>query len=177
MNIRTIIVSLLILGGAGGAQATEVAAGRDLGIGVALGGPTSIVGKYYLDPDSALDFGLAFGPRWGYRGYSCRDRFDPRCDPYGYRRLGLNADYLWQNTLARSSVQLDWHIGGGARVWFWDDYYGDDLALAARMPLGLDLMFARPNFLEVFLELAPAFYVVPGMALDIEGFVGARFYF
>ena len=171
--IPALVVSGLLLGAAPAARATEVGAGRDLGLGVAVGGPTSLVGKYYFNRDGALDFGLAFG-RWGY---ACRDRWDGWCD--GYRRLGLNVDYLWQDTLARGSANLDWHIGGGARLWMWDDYSprNEEVALAARMPIGLDLTFARPSFLEVFLELAPALYIVPGVALDVEGFIGVRFYF
>jgi hypothetical protein len=45
------------------------------------------------------------------------------------------------------------------------------------MPVGVDLMFRKPDFLEVFLELAPALYLVPGVGLDIEAFLGVRFYF
>ena len=172
--IGTIVLSTFLLG-ASAAQATEVARSRTFGLGVAVGGPTSLVGKYYLSSDGALDFGVAFGPRWGY---GCRDRWDRWCDGYGYRRMGLNADYLWQDTLVRHSTQLDCHIGAGARVWFWDDYYGNnDVAVAARMPLGLDLTFTRPSFLEVFLELAPGLFVVPYFAADVEGYIGVRFYF
>jgi hypothetical protein len=175
--IRTIVLSTVLAAGmTSTAEATEVARSRNLGLGVALGGPTSLVGKYYIGPEGALDFGLAFGPRWGYR---CRDAWDRWCDGYGYRRMGLNADYLWQDMLVRGSAQLDWHIGAGARVWFWDDYYGrdDTVAVAARMPLGLDLTFTRPSFLEVFLELAPGLFIAPGLGWDVEGYVGVRFYF
>jgi hypothetical protein len=45
------------------------------------------------------------------------------------------------------------------------------------MPLGLDLGFRKPDFLEVFVEIAPAMYIVPGLDLDIEAFLGVRFYF
>ena len=34
-----------------------------------------------------------------------------------------------------------------------------------------------PSFLEVFLEIAPAMYIVPGLYLDLEAFLGVRFYF
>ena len=68
----------------------------------------------------------------------------------------------------------------GGRLWVGDDdYYEDDsdVALAARMPVGLDLTFDKPDFLEVFIELAPALFIVPGVHFDIEAFVGVRFYF
>jgi hypothetical protein len=75
-----------------------------------------------------------------------------------------------------------WSAGG--RVWFWDDYYYDrvyyddnDVAFALRMPVGLDFTFRRPSFLEVYLEVAPALYVFPGVDLMAEAFIGVRFYF
>ena len=38
-------------------------------------------------------------------------------------------------------------------------------------------MFNNPGFLEIFFELAPAFYLVPGFGFAIEGGLGVRFYF
>ncbi len=99
------------------------------------------------------------------------------CDDFGY--LGLAADYLWQEPLARAAAKLDWHIGAGGRMWVGDDQYYDDSNAGPRRAhaRGLDLTFDRPNFLEVFMELAPALFIVPGVDFDIEAFVGVRFYF
>jgi len=153
------------------AAATEVGTRRNFGLGFALGTPSSIVGKYFLISENALDFGLGF---WRYHNWDCYDNAGHRyrC---GGGTLGLNADYLWQEPLARGTANLDWHIGVGGRIWF-DDYYDHDVGIAARMPVGLDLTFQRPPFIEVFLELAPALYIVP-TTLDIEAFLGVRFYF
>lgn len=156
------------------ASATEVGRGRDFGLGFALGSPTSIVGKYFIGGDNAIDFGLGF---WTY-GWRCGRRdYDDRGYCGGNRAFDLvsvNADYLWQdNLVAGTGAKLDWHIGAGGRVWLG----GGDFSAAARMPLGLDLTFRKPSFLEVFLELAPAMYIVPGLYLDIEAFLGVRFYF
>ena len=38
-------------------------------------------------------------------------------------------------------------------------------------------MFQNPNFLEVFFELAPSFWIVPDFGFGIEGGIGVRFYF
>lgn len=155
------------------ASATEVGRGRNFGLGFALGSPTSIVGKYFVGGDNAIDFGLGF---WT-AGWSCSRRFDDRGYCGGNRAFDLvsiNADYLWQdNLVAGTGAKLDWHIGAGGRVWLG----GGDFSAAARMPLGLDLTFRKPSFLEVFLEVAPAMYIVPGLYLDIEAFLGVRFYF
>ena len=177
-----------VLAAAGSARATEVGTSRNLGLGVAVGTQTSLVGKYLFDQESALDFGISFW-RWrrdcwrDNRGYLWCDRGSRYAPRYG--GLGLTAGYLWQDNLINRTADLGWHIGAGGRLWFWDgyDYDGDgfddddDLAFALRMPVGLDLTFARPSFLEVFVELAPALYLVPLVDLHVEGFIGARFYF
>ena len=176
------LAGLLLLGP--DARATEVGRTRDCGLGVAVGTATSLVGKYFFDRDSALDFGVSF---WHWRSGCWRDRRGRRvCDGYAgsYRHggFGLFADYLWQNDIVRKKVQLDWHIGVGGRFWRYDDdyyYYDDDrfFAFAARMPIGLDLTFARPSFLELYVEAVPSLYLVPEVDLVPEAFVGVRFYF
>ena len=50
-------------------------------------------------------------------------------------------------------------------------------SVAARIAVGLDLMFNNPAFLELFFEIAFVMNVVPGIWLDIEGGLGVRFYF
>ena len=94
--------------------------------------------------------------------------------------ISLHVDYLWESKLveAKGKVQLDWHIGAGGRALF----IGDPCAsgcwdFGVRGPIGLDLTFNQPSFLEVFLEIAPAFYLVPGMFLAMEGGLGVRGYF
>jgi hypothetical protein len=160
-----------LLGQLGEASATEVGHGRDFGLGFALGSPTSIVGKYFVGGGNAFDFGFGF---WTY-GWRC-DRPDRGYCGGGraFDLVSLNADYLWQDNIVRGTgATLDWHIGGGGRVWLG----GGDFSLAARMPIGIDLTFRKPSFLELFLEVAPAMYIVPGLYLDIEAFLGVRFYF
>ena len=146
--------------------------GRKLGFGFAIGVPTSLVGKYFLDSSNAVDFGLSFG-RLGRR---CSDSGTPyRCDGIG--NFGFSGDYLWHDTLARGTAQLDWHFGPGGRIWIGNDDRGDNVALAARLPVGLDLTFDRPDFIELFLDIAPALYVVPSAWLELEAYMGIRFYF
>jgi hypothetical protein len=175
-RVTFLVVFLTVLGVAERpAQATEVGSSRTFGLGFALGSPSSLVGKYFLGPSNALDFGLGF---WRWRRRCVTERGVLVCDRRGFDHLSINADFLWQDNLARGTAKLDWHIGVGGRMWLWNSYWRDsDIALAARMPLGLDLTFNRPSFLEVFLEIAPALYIVPFLDLDIEAFVGVRFYF
>ena len=51
----------------------------------------------------------------------------------------------------------------------------DFILVAARVPIGLDLMFNNPNFLEVFFELAPSLGFLPGFGVGVEGGIGVNF--
>lgn len=163
-----------LLGMSSVASATEVGRGRNFGLGVAFGSPTSIVAKYFVGGGNAFDFGIGF---WRYGWRRCYRWGDDRfCDYDGgaFDLVSLNADYLWQDALVHGTgASLDWHIGAGGRVWLGDG----DFAAAARMPVGLDLTFRKPSFLEVFLEIAPALYIIPPIDLDLEAHLGVRFYF
>jgi hypothetical protein len=175
--ISVMVLSLTVVAGASAtARATEVGSGRNFGLGFQVGDPTALVGKAFIGGGNAIDFGLGFGG-YGYARcrngnggwYYCGDR-------YGHD-FSLHADYLWQENLVRGQAKLDWHIGGGVRMIFQDAFDGGRVALIGRMPIGLDLTFARPSFLEVFFEVAPGIMVVPPLYFDIDADLGVRFYF
>jgi hypothetical protein len=169
-----VVVAVLLTTGAGIASATEVGYGRKFGLGLALGDPTGLTGKWWISSTNAIDFGIGFtNYGWG----RCYDD-DGRRRCYGYRDTSVNVDYLWQSNLVRGAAQLDWHIGVGGRLYFWGDrYYENGLDFAVRAPIGLDLMFNNPSFIEVYFELAPALHLVDFIGLVIEGGIGIRFYF
>ena len=173
MKSLTFLVCVSALALTWDAQATEVGNGRDMGIGFSIGEPTGIVGKLFVGPENAIDVGLSF-----YRAYGRCDvngKFD-RCS--GDSNLGINVDYLWQYNLLAGAARLDWHLGVGGRVWVWNnDANASNFALAARMPIGIDFMPPKPDFLEVFLEFTPVLYVAPGVGPDLEAALGVRFYF
>ena len=165
------------------AWSTEVGYSRKVGVGAVLGDPTGLSGKFWIGPTNAIDVGVGF---YGYGGYGWRrgcfrDR-DGRaiCDRHwGQSALSLHADYVWQSKiLAGAAAQLDWHLGVGGRGFFLGQPCAFECwAVGARGPVGLDLTFTRPSFLEVFMEVAPVFYVAPAMFLAFEGGLGVRGYF
>ena len=176
--LTALAAALLFTAVARSAQATEVGYGRKFGLGLVLGDPTGLTAKLWIAPTNALDFGLGF---WGY---GVNDRCfqngngSVTCGNYGYSNGTFNMDYLWQSNIVRSTAQLDWHVGVGGRALWWGGGCANNcFGIAARGPIGLDLMFNNPGFLEVFFELAPAFYFVPGFGFAIEGGLGVRFYF
>ncbi len=155
------------------ARATEVGSSRRFGLGFQVGDPTAIVGKYFLSNENAIDFGFGY---WGLGHCSDRGKRSFSCD--GYHRLSVHGDFLWQYNIVRGgSAGLDWHIGPGARIYFGNDRYDDRTWLEARMPLGLDLTFQKPSFLEVFFEIVPGFFITPFTDFDISAAIGVRFYF
>jgi hypothetical protein len=171
----TCLTALILVGLAGGrAEATEVGYGRNFGLGFQIGNPTGFVGKYWVDRTNAWDFGIGFD---GYYAQWCTNENRGVCDG----RFTVHADYLWQSNIVKGSAQLDWHIGAGARVNIWQHSGGNYVALGGRMPVGLDLMFNRPSFLEVFFEIAPLIYVGPGVGrflwFSFDGNLGVRFFF
>ena len=52
----------------------------------------------------------------------------------------------------------------------------DDLAVAARVPVGIAFLFKRFNG-EAFLEVATQLFVVPFVDIDLGAALGFRYYF
>jgi hypothetical protein len=172
----TTALALIILGATSGtAFATEVGTSRRIGLGFQLGDPTAIIGKIFLGGGHAFDGGLGFG---GFGYVRCGPRSNYRyCDNIG-NLWSLHADYLWQeNLVVQGGLKLDWHVGVGGRVIFDNTADSSYVDLIARLPLGLDFTFARPSFLEAFVEIAPGLVIVPPLWFDIDVALGVRGYF
>jgi hypothetical protein len=177
-------------------EAAEVGNGRSFGLGFQLGEPTAFTGKVFLDRGSALDFGIGWHHSDWYRrglptagpptaGHCWDDRrgvwYD--CGDH-WHNWSIHLDYLWEDTLAQGSARLDWHIGLGGRMVIWDEayYYNrygghNDYGFIFRVPIGLDLAFRRPDFLEIFFEIAPGMFFVPFADFNMDADIGIRFYF
>ena len=159
----------------GGGSHSSFAANKTFGLGLELGEPDGINGKYFLSPAGALDFGVGYI----YDHYYYGDGFH------------LYADYLWHFSLASTpSFELPFYIGGGLRYWQFDycvqnvcDYGGS--AVGIRMPLGIAFDFNNSP-LDIFLQLVPTLDFLNGdyymrygdrAHFGIDGSVGIRFWF
>jgi hypothetical protein len=166
-----------------GASLPEAHAGgpmnRTFGMGLSLGNPTSITGKYHLDPTSAIDFHVGTYHHWHYRG-----------------GLWLAADYLMHvwTFVENSNVRLPFYAGIGGFMSFWlgeplrrfDRYYSYryDFGGGVRLPIGIVLEFQQAPF-EIFFELSPALGIYHRESTGatfirphfIPAAIGARFYF
>src|SRR5689334_4057534 len=101
-------------------------ANKTFGLGIELGEPTAIVGKYFYQSDKAFDFGI--GDVYNYDNY---------------RGFYLYADHLWHplSLASAEAFELPLYIGVGGAFWSWD-YYGPGplyhgSAFAVRVPVGI----------------------------------------
>jgi hypothetical protein len=158
---------------AGRTRQSNFEANKTFGLGLMFGDPTGLSGKYYLGPDTAIDFGVGGG------GYG-----------YGHRRgLHIHVDYLWHpiSLVSADAFELPLYFGVGGRLWHFDDYdnnndpYDDVNALGVRVPVGIAFDFNNVP-LDIFFELGLVFdfffndyrddFGVHGL-----GAIGIRYYF
>jgi hypothetical protein len=173
----TILVALVLALSAGTADARgrrrsmggeKYAANGTFGLGLELGAPFGLNGKYFLSDDRALNFGV------GANGYYYRNRDG----------LHLYLDYLFHplQLTSNESFKLPLYIGVGGRIWnFNDNRFDDDgLAFGVRVPFGIAFDFNKAP-IDIFLQLT---FVVDFFtryreqaAAGIEGSLGIRFWF
>jgi len=140
------------------------------GLGLILGEPTGISGKYWIGGDRAFDFGVAWG--LGHGGY-----------------LHLHGDYLFHNMdlISVGKGRLPLYYGPGLRVRSWNngrywhrgryhDHDGRRMDLGIRFPVGLAYLFDGAP-VDVFLEVAPTLDLVPSTSVDFDGGIGLRYWF
>lgn len=147
-------------------QASSFSANKTFGLGIMVGAPTAISGKYYLSADTAIDFGLGV-----IRGFGRRNG------------LHLHADFLWHpaTLVSAEPFVMPFYLGLGGRIADFDrrnDEFDDELNLGVRAPLGLMLDFNNVP-LDIFFELALVidFIGYDGVDADFNGALGVRYYF
>jgi hypothetical protein len=123
-------------------------ANKTFGLGLELGYPDGLTGKYFLNDSNALQFGLG----WAYRHY------------YGGDGLHLYADYLWHPFVLTSAepFELPFYIGVGGHFWDFDygcDRFGrncgsDGQAVGVRVPIGIAFDFNNVP-LDIFIQVVP----------------------
>jgi hypothetical protein len=148
-------------------------ANKQFGLGLELGAPFGVTGKYFYSEDKAFDFGV--GDIYNY---------------YDYRGLYIYGDHLWHPAVLASAdaFELPFYIGVGGSFFHWDDLrgpvdrHGD--ALVFRVPVGIAFDFNNVP-LDVFVQLVPSlplFFNTPDgydrtLFFFIDGSVGIRYWF
>jgi hypothetical protein len=130
---------------------------KRVGIGFILGEPTGIDLKFWLANQHALEFGAAWS-------LSDNDEFH------------LQGDYLFHKFDVfdlTTGDDMPLFFGVGARMVLIDNF--DDV-FGIRFPVGLTYIFADYPF-DIFAEIVPILDVAPDTDFDLEGAIGARFWF
>ncbi len=152
-RLRWIIVAVSLTGFGIFAPAGSLAQDKGFGLGVIFGEPTGVSGKYWLDAKRAIDGGVS----WSFSGEG---------------DLHVHADMLWHfPDVIRSEVRLPLYAGIGGRLRF-----HDPVQVGVRVPVGIVwLVDGAP--LDVFLEIVPILDLTPSTDFEVNGGVGARYYF
>ena len=182
MRSRNVLLALAVLAcTAGTADARRTrsmggeryAANGTFGLGLELGSPFGLNGKYFLSDDRALNFGIG----WIY------DRY------YYDGRDGTNIylDYLFHpfSITNNPTFQLPFFVGVGGRIWNFSGCNGcrdDGDAFGVRVPVGIAFDFNKVP-LDVFIQLtfvADIFFNYDRgdrFGPHLEGSVGIRYWF
>lgn len=182
MTVRNAMLALTLLALA----ATPAAARRDrsmggekyvsngtFGLGLELGAPFGINGKYFLSDDRALNFGIGAL----YDSYYYDDR----------NGLHLYLDYLFHpfSITNQPAFQLPFYVGVGARLWDFDDRRNNindnGFAFGVRVPAGIAFDFNKVP-LDIFVQLTFVVDVFFNYDRDrfgphLEGSAGIRYWF
>jgi hypothetical protein len=177
-----LVVLAAVAAGAGDAEARrnrslggqKYVANGTFGLGLELGSPSGLNGKYFLSDTTALNFGL--GVIYDRYYYDDRDG------------IHLYLDHLWHplSLANKPAVQIPLYIGVGVRLWDFDDnrrgFDDDGFALGVRMPLGLAFDFNRVP-IDMYIQLTFAvdtffaYYRDERLGFHIEGSIGFRYWF
>lgn len=148
MKLILLLASLLMSSGV-------MAAAHQMGVGVMLGNPTGLSGKYWLDEERAIDGGFA---------YSLGKNSD----------LSIHSNYLLQKDAAfylNDVHPLDLYYGIGGRMEF-----ADDIEIGVRVPVGVAQRL-QDQRADVFAEIAPILDLFTKTGVELHLAVGARYYF
>jgi hypothetical protein len=149
--VALIVTTLLV------ALSPAAAEEKRFGLGLIVGEPTGVSGKYLLGEENAIDLAVA----WNLSGDN---------------DFTLHADYLWNKSdlIQVGSEKMLFYFGVGVRMELRDnksDKFG------VRVPIGVSYRFVDPKFLELFGEVAPVVDLAPSTKMDLNVGTGARFYF
>lgn len=125
------------------------------GLGISIGNPIGLNGKYWLDDDKAVDAGAGFS-------------FGKHTD------FSLHSDFLLHNKGAffiNDVNPLDLYYGIGGRMEF-----ADDIEVGIRVPVGVAYV-AEGGSSDIFAEIAPIFDIVSKTGIELHWLFGARYYF
>ena len=163
--LRLVAVLALVwvtVGGVGSAQAQSVShGGNEFGLGLIIGNPTGISGKYFLSREIAIDGAFGLGV-------------------IGGEHLRIHGDVLWHFGITQwPAAGLDLYVGVGPVLGSHNHNNNnnhDSLWVGARGPFGASLTFNGAPF-DIFLEIAANLWLVEDVRFDLDAALGGRYWF
>ena len=128
---------------------------KDLGVGVILGDPSGFSAKYWTSEKNAIDLGVGYS----FIGVGSG--------------LSIHFDYLYHiNDLIKSENRVPVYYGFGVRFRF---PQGEPNIFGARGVVGV-LWYPENYPVDLFVEFAPSFRLLPNSAIDFGFGIGGRYY-
>jgi hypothetical protein len=138
------------------------------GLGIELGSPSGLNGKYFLTENTALNFGAGYI----YDNYWHKGRDG----------VHIYLDHLWHPFVITQAAQfqLPFYVGVGGRLWNFNDKDDSSFALGLRVPVGIAFDFNEVP-LDIFIQLTGVADLLirhdDKFGLHLEGSVGIRYWF
>jgi hypothetical protein len=146
-------------------QADGIQPARGLfGLGLIVGEPTGLSGKYWLGPDRAVDF--AFGASF-FTDFRLHATYLYHIDVFDNQRVPLY--YGIGGSISGRTGRVA-EFGGGA------DRNRERVGVGVRGSIGVSYLVPTAPF-DFFVEFGGVLIVFPPAALDIDVSIGVRYYF
>lgn len=127
---------------------------KGFGVGVIIGEPTGISLKNWLNTKNAIDAGFSW------------TLYKPA--------LHIHVDYLWHSyNVFNTKERIPLYYGVGGRIKFGNK---DDARIGLRGVIGVDF-FVRNAPIDIFIEIAPIFDLIPSTSMSGNGGLGIRYFF
>ncbi len=129
---------------------------RPFGLGIMLGDPSGLNGKYFLNSKNAVEVGLGVGV-------------------FGSENsLALHVDYLYHNEeLIQSSEKFPVFYGFGLRIRSKEEA---EFGMGVRGIIGMSWV-SQTVPIDVFIHIAPVFKLFPATKFGIDAALGTRYFF
>jgi hypothetical protein len=143
----------------------------DIGVGISVGGPIVVTGKYWLSEANALDFGMALNKNdYAILG-TYLYHFEMNANTVASRRM---APYVGAGFYLDPNEEQDRNVFSNDRDT--DNDKGDEVGFGLRIPVGIEYLPTEVP-MGLFAEITPGLALTP----TADGFVnvsaGGRYYF
>jgi hypothetical protein len=129
---------------------------KNFGVGIILGEPTGLSGKYWVSAENAFDAALAYSFMEDNKSFS------------------FHADYLYHlYGITDRHYKMPLYYGFGIRFRVREN---KDNSFGVRGVMGL-LVYLKEVPVDIFFEAAPAFRLLPDTNIDFDIAIGARYFF